>query len=79
MKKKNDLNYGKKAYINRGNSYAALNQHGQAIKDYDRAIEIDPADKDAYTNRGNSHTVLGQHVRAIKDYDKAIEIVKEIE
>ncbi len=44
------------AYSNRGNSKAALGQHGEAIEDYDKAIEIDPQYAAAYSNRGNCST-----------------------
>ena len=31
-----------------------LKQYFEAIKDYDKAIEIDPNDAKAYNNRGNA-------------------------
>ncbi len=45
-----------------------------AIKDYDKAIEIDPENAMAYNNRGNVKQYLRDLQGAIQDYDKAIEI-----
>ena len=58
-----------------GNSLVV--QHGkyeEAIKSYDRAIEIDPKKTEAWYNRGDSLGKLGRHEEAIKSYDRAIEI-----
>jgi len=49
-----------------------LNKHERAIKDYDRAIALNPNDTAAYNNRGLAYADLNKHERAIKDYDKAI-------
>ena len=65
------------AYINRGNSYAGLNQYERAIGDYDKAVELNPEYAEAYSNRGNSYAMLNQHERAIEDYDKAVELNPE--
>ena len=51
-----------------------MQQHGEAIQDYDVAIEIDPEIASAYYNRGISEMELGQHKEAIRDHDRAIEI-----
>ena len=45
-----------------------------AIKDYDKAIEIDPADKNAVNNRGAVLGRLGRYSEAIRDFERAIEI-----
>ena len=46
----------------------------QAIKDYTKAIELDPRDTHAYYNRGNTYYKKGQYDQAIKEYTKAIEL-----
>jgi tetratricopeptide (TPR) repeat protein len=46
------------AYNNRGLAYADLGQYKQAIKDYDRAIELNPEDAKAYNNRGIAYWML---------------------
>ena len=49
-------------------------QYGQAIKDYNKAIEIDPAFAQAYSSRGVIYYSMDQYDQAISDYNKAIEI-----
>ena len=62
-----------KAYYSRGTAYYYLNQYERAIKDFDRAIELNPNDVKAYYNRGIVYYDLKQYGRAIKDFDRAIE------
>ncbi|HVO67135.1 MAG TPA: tetratricopeptide repeat protein [Syntrophales bacterium] len=59
---------------NRGNAYAAVGDHKQAIADYDKAIEINPGIAIVYYNRGNAYAALGNKKQAIADYDKTIEL-----
>ena len=61
------------AYYNRGLAKSDLENNEEAIKDYDKAIELNPNYSDAYNNRGVSKSDLGNNEEAIKDYDKAIE------
>lgn len=61
-------------YTNRGLAYYNKGQYDQAIKDYNKAIEIDPGNAVAYINRGFAYRNKGQYDQAIKDYTKAIEI-----
>ncbi len=60
------------SYNNRGNAKVDLGLKEQALKDYDKAIELDPNDADAYNNRGNAKNNLGLNIQAIKDFEKAI-------
>jgi len=60
------------AYINRGVAYAEIGKHEQAIRDYDKAIELDPEDADAYYNRGVVYY-------AEREYDKAWEDVRKVQ
>ena len=41
-------------YFIRGNAYADMGEHGKALADYDRAIDLRPGDADAHLNRGVS-------------------------
>ncbi len=55
-------------------AYAAKRDYDRAIADYDKAIELDPANALAYNNRGRAYADKGDHDRAIADYDKAIQL-----
>ena len=63
-----------RAYNNRGNAYGKKGQYDQAIKDFNRAIELKPDYVEAYINRGNAYNEEGEYEQAIKDYSKAIEL-----
>lgn len=45
-----------------------------AIKDYDRAIELDNNYFEAYFNRANAEYSLKMYKEALKDYKKALEL-----
>ena len=62
------------AYISRGDGRDDLDQHAQAILDYDLALELDPGDPRIYRYRAYSRTRLDQYQEAIPDFDKAIEL-----
>ncbi|WP_300366855.1 tetratricopeptide repeat protein [Brachyspira sp.] len=62
------------AYYNRGVAQEKLRDNEEAIKDYNKAIELNPNDSNAYNNRGNVKSDLGLYEEAIKDYNKAIEL-----
>ena len=62
------------AWTNKGVSFAALGRHQEALKAYDKAIEIKPDDHKAWHNKGNAIRKLGRYEEALKVYDKAIEI-----
>ena len=62
------------AYIMRGVADYELGNHEEAIKDFDKAIELEPDDAFAYNNRGTAKGKLGRYEEAIKDYDKALKL-----
>ena len=51
-----------------------LGKSDEAIKAYDKAIEINPHNSDAWYNKGIALYNLNKSDEAIKAYDKAIEI-----
>jgi tetratricopeptide (TPR) repeat protein len=65
------------AFYNRGNAFYELGSFDLAIKDYSRALSLDPNDVDAYYNRGNIFFDLGDTGRAIEDYSAAIRLQPE--
>jgi tetratricopeptide (TPR) repeat protein len=46
----------------------------EAVKDFDRAIELNPHYGDAYYNRGQVRLYLGQRNRALADFKEAVRI-----
>lgn len=62
------------AYNNRGIAKNNLGLYEEAIKDFDKAIELDSNYLSAYNNRGISKAKLGNNEEAIKDFNKAIEL-----
>ncbi|MBW5398273.1 tetratricopeptide repeat protein, partial [Brachyspira pilosicoli] len=46
----------------------------EAIKDYDKAIELNPNNGAFYNNRGVSKENLEEYNEALKDYKKALEL-----
>ena len=60
-------------YYKRGNDKYDAEDYKGALKDYKKAIKINPQYSDAYNNRGNVKLDLNLYKEAIKDYTKAIE------
>ncbi len=75
-----ELNYKKTkshaslSYVNRGSVYGYLGNSQQAIKDFNKAIGLDPSNALAYSNRGLIYGTVANYQRAIIDYNKAIEL-----
>ncbi len=61
------------AYGSRGSAKQALNDLDGAMKDYNKAIEINPKSHRAYNHRGVVKSTLKDFEGAILDYSKAIE------
>jgi tetratricopeptide (TPR) repeat protein len=55
-------------------AYGEKGDFERAIKDYNKAIELNPEDADAYINRGNAYSGLTQYERALEDYNTVIEL-----
>jgi lipoprotein NlpI len=62
------------ATTNRGIAYARTGQHELAIKDFDRAIEVDATYAPAFNHRGHAYGALGELDRALADFNRAIEL-----
>ena len=60
--------------VNKGVTLAELRKHEEALKAYQKAIELNPKDPDAWNNKGATLAELGKHEEALKAYQKAIEL-----
>ena len=58
----------------RGSDLYGQGKYDEAIKAYDKAIEIVPSYADAWTGKGNALYGLGKYDEAIKCYDEAIRL-----
>jgi tetratricopeptide (TPR) repeat protein len=67
------------AFIGRGTAYALGQQLPQAIKDFSKAISIDPACGDAWKRRGQSRAALGQDMEALQDLTQAMRLLNDYE
>ena len=54
------------AWNNKGDALTKLNKSDEAIKAFDKAIEINPHDSDAWNNKGNALNKLDKYDEAIK-------------
>ncbi len=61
-------------YCNRATQYNIQNKLPEAIRDYKKAIELNPRWVVAYSNLGNVLTVLNDTAAALKYLDKAIQL-----
>ncbi|MBQ4404699.1 MAG: tetratricopeptide repeat protein [Selenomonadaceae bacterium] len=65
-------------YTSRGNNYENLKDYPAALKDYTRAIELDPKDTWALKQRADLYCKkLNEPVRAVEDYSRIIKLEPE--
>lgn len=62
------------AWYGRGLSRTALGETGDALIDFERAIEIKPGEAKVYVARGNAYAAQRRFEPAVADYTKAISI-----
>ncbi len=69
-----------KEYLENGNAKFELGQYEDAIKDYDKVIELNPENSEAYCNRGNAKYKLGQQILkdVIRNFDEAVKDFDEV-
>ena len=60
-----------KEFLQRGDTQLSRNHLGKAIRNYTKAIELDPSFAEAYIRRGMARRVMGTLNAAIKDFDTA--------
>lgn len=54
-----------------------MEEHKEAVKCYDRALELDPKNAHAWHHKGISLDKLGKDAEALRCYDRELEIDSE--
>jgi lipoprotein NlpI len=57
-------------HLLRGQIHAVQQRHSEAIRDFDKCIQLDPKSALAYDHRGSEHFKLGHIAESIQDFDK---------
>ncbi len=57
-----------------GNIHGMKGNRNEAIKMYNKAIELDPQRSSSYVNRGITYEISGNYQEALKDFSKAVEL-----
>lgn len=55
-------------------TFQTKGDYQEAIRHYNKSVELNPTNAAAYNNRGNAKVALDQHQEAIADYDEALRI-----
>ena len=72
---KNDREFTANQYLEAGNRAFFAKNYDEAIKNYNKVLEMNPNDVEAYTSRGLSYFIGKDDCdKAIEDYSKAIEL-----
>lgn len=58
-------------YIERGSAFLDEGRYAEALKDFDKAVDLDPGSAEALAGRGLAHAWLGQSAAAKADLDRA--------
>ena len=61
-------------YAHRGECFDGKNEPAKAMKDYNKALSLDPGSAVSYLARGKSYERSGDHDKAIADYNEAIRL-----
>lgn len=63
-------------YSERAKVYLILKDFKQAIRDFSKAIKLEPNNQYNYQDRGNAYLAKGDYLKAIEDFTKAITLEK---
>jgi tetratricopeptide (TPR) repeat protein len=64
-------------YVNRGTMYLALRNWGQAIRDFDDALAIQPDLGEAFVNRGGALIGMKRYAEAVSEIDRGLALNPE--
>lgn len=64
-------------WVDKGVALVIEGKYNEAIKAFDKAIELNPKDAVAYNNRGAAYGQIGNYKQQIEDSNKAIELNPE--
>jgi tetratricopeptide (TPR) repeat protein len=62
-----------RAWHNRGFAFLQTGKQAEALRDFNRALDLNPNDADAYLGRAVVSSRMGKHAAALTDLDRAIE------
>ena len=63
-----------KFYTNLGNTYLKQNEYVEAVKKYNKAIQLNDKFVMTYINRGIAYSKIGQNNKACSDWERACEL-----
>ena len=58
----------------RGVALGSLGRYDEAVRDFDRSLELDPGNAETLAAKGLAHTSLEQHEQAIEDYSRVLDL-----
>ena len=58
----------------RGVALGSLGRYDEAVRDFDRSLELDPGNAEALGARGLAHASLERHELAIEDYTRVLDL-----
>jgi tetratricopeptide (TPR) repeat protein len=61
-------------YVNRGIVLMRRGDYPAAMRDFENAIQLEPALGETYANRGSLHIVEGRFQQAVNDFNRALEL-----
>ncbi|EDY53527.1 conserved hypothetical protein [Streptomyces sviceus ATCC 29083] len=65
------------AHVLRGRELRRRQEYGQALEEYDRAVELDPLQPLAHYGRGLTHQLLEDYPAALTALDRAVELAPD--
>jgi lipoprotein NlpI len=63
------------AFLLRGQIFAGLNKHAEAVADFDQTIKLDPKRAEAYDWRGSEQFKLGKMEASLADFDRYLKLL----